>query len=307
MSDHRVDGAAADRVRSSVRSNYAALIREKSSGRVADQAEEGTRCCAQEAPAPSGKACCGAGSCGCAGEGGSSRAEVSDRGGQVGQSEGERLGYTPGELASVPDGATVTFGCGNPGALAGLQPGETVLDLGSGGGLDCLLAAQRVGSGGHVIGVDMTPEMIERSRANARSGGYHNVEFRLGEIEHLPVADATVDAIISNCVINLSPDKPAVFAEAFRVLRPGGRLIVSDVVSLSPIPDAQRADEALWCGCLSGAEEVSALEGMLRDAGFEGVMVTPSEPSREMVAEWTAGNPAAADVRSAVIEAWRPR
>ncbi|UCH31268.1 MAG: arsenite methyltransferase [Candidatus Bathyarchaeota archaeon] len=163
------------------------------------------------------------------------------------------LGYTPRDLASIPEGANLGLGCGNPVALAALKEGEVVLDLGSGGGLDCFLAAEKVGREGKIIGVDMTPEMIDKARKNARKGEYRNVEFRLGEIENLPVADETVDVIISNCVINLSPDKKRVFEEAFRVLKPGGRIMVSDIVLLKELPEAIKNSVAAYIGCLSGA------------------------------------------------------
>jgi arsenite methyltransferase len=187
------------------------------------------------------------------------------------------VGYTPDDLRSVPEGANLGLGCGNPIALASLVEGETVLDLGSGAGFDCFLAAQRVGSSGRVIGVDMTPDMLERARGNARKAGVGNVEFRLGEIEHLPVADASVDVVISNCVINLSPDKQQVFAEAFRALRPGGRLMVSDIVVTRPLPEAICRSEALYSACLSGALLKDEYLGCIRDAGFEDILVVAEE------------------------------
>jgi arsenite methyltransferase len=164
-----------------------------------------------------------------------------------------QIGYSLEELQAVPVGADLGLGCGNPQAIAALQSGETVLDLGSGAGFDCFLAVRQVGPTGKVIGVDMTAEMVAKARENAREAGYDNVEFRLGEIEHLPVADANVDVIISNCVINLSPDKPRVCREAFRVLRSGGRLAISDIVTTAPLPDEVRNDLAFYAGCIAGA------------------------------------------------------
>jgi len=185
----------------------------------------------------------------------------------------KRLGYTDEELASVPEGANLGLGCGNPIALASLAEGETVLDLGSGAGFDCFLAADKVGKKGKVIGVDMTPEMIEKARENARKGDYENIEFRLGEIENIPAADDSVDVIISNCVINLSPDKKRVFNEAFRVLKAGGRLMVSDIVLLKELPDFIRSSIAAYVGCISGAlmkgEYLQAIAG----AGFSEVKI----------------------------------
>ncbi|MEA5118346.1 MAG: arsenite methyltransferase, partial [Propionicimonas sp.] len=210
------------------------------------------------------------------------------------------------DLIAVPEGANLGLGCGNPQAIANLQPGEVVLDLGSGAGFDCFLAAGQVGPGGRVIGVDMTAQMISKARANAQQDGYDNVEFRLGEIEHLPVADASVDVIISNCVINLSPDKADVFAEAFRVLRPGGRLAVSDVVAFARIPDAVRDDMALLSSCISGAEEVGVVERLLREAGFEQVVVAPKEDSKTFMADWAPGAPITDYVVSASIEGRKP-
>ena len=216
------------------------------------------------------------------------------------------LGYSDDDLAAVPDGADLGLGCGNPGAIAAMKPGETVLDLGSGAGFDAFLAARAVGSNGRVIGVDMTPAMVSKARANAEQGGYGNVEFRLGEIEHLPVADGTVDVIISNCVINLSPDKAAVFADAFRVLRPGGRLAISDVVASAELPEEMRTDLGLYSGCVAGASRVSELRTMLLDAGFEHVVIVPNDESKAFIDQWAPGRSVTDYVVSATIEAVKP-
>jgi len=183
------------------------------------------------------------------------------------------LGYTETQLAAIPEGANLGLGCGNPLAHAAVKPGETVLDLGSGAGIDAFLAAQEVGPAGRVIGVDMTASMIRRARENAAKGNYPNVEFRLGEIENLPVADGTVDLIVSNCVINLSPDKPRVFAEALRALRPGGRLVVSDLVLTRPLPDSVRKSVEAYVGCVAGASQRDDYLRMLRESGFGDVTV----------------------------------
>jgi SAM-dependent methyltransferase len=209
-------------------------------------------------------------------------------------------------VSSVPEGANLGLGCGNPQAIAELKPGETVLDLGSGGGFDCFLAAKQVGSTGTVIGVDMTGEMIERARENARKAETTNVEFRLGEIEHLPVADQSVDVILSNCVINLSPEKPAVFRDAFRVLKRGGRLAISDVVATAPLPDDVRNDVELHVGCTAGAATIGDLQSMLTEAGFAEIRITPREGSRELIREWLPDSNLADYVVSATIEAVRP-
>ena len=189
------------------------------------------------------------------------------------QEIGEYIGYDAEALAAVPEGANLGLGCGNPLAHAAVQAGEVVLDLGSGAGMDAFLAAREVGPSGRVIGVDMTPDMIERARENARGAGVANVEFRLGEIERLPVADASVDIVISNCVINLSTDKPAVFAEAFRVLKPGGRMVVSDLVLKQPLSDDVRHSVEAYVGCVAGASLQTEYLALIREAGFGDVRV----------------------------------
>lgn len=213
------------------------------------------------------------------------------------------LGYTAAELLSIPEGANLGLGCGNPTAIAELVPGQVVLDLGAGAGIDAFLAARKVGATGKVIGVDMTPDMVARSRKNAKEMGFAHVDFRLGEIEHLPVADGTVDVILSNCVINLSPEKSAVFAEAFRVLREGGRLCVSDVVLLKPLPEAIAADVVALTGCVSGAATVGALAAMLHEAGFREVSIDVKPESAAYIRDWIPGSGVEEYVASAVITA----
>jgi arsenite methyltransferase len=216
------------------------------------------------------------------------------------------LGYTAEELAALPEGADMGLGCGTPLAFAALRAGETVLDLGSGGGIDCFLAAKQVGATGRVIGVDMTPEMMAKARANAERVGATNVEFRLGEIERLPLADRSVDVIVSNCVINLSPDKAAVFREALRVLRPGGRLAISDIVASAPLPDAIRNDTAALAGCVAGAPAIEDVRAMLSAAGFADVRVELKLESRTFIRDWLPGSGAEEYVASAAIQAVRP-
>jgi len=260
-----------DDLRTAVRADY---------GKVAEAPEPSCDCL----PA----ACCGPGN----GVGASAQSSL--------------LGYTEAQIASVPEGANMGLGCGNPAAIASLRAGETVLDLGSGGGFDCFLAASMVGVDGRVIGVDMTAEMVSRARANAVKGSYDNVEFRLGEIEHLPVADATVDAIISNCVINLSPEKERVFGEAYRVLRPGGRLAISDVVATAELPAEAQQDLALYTACVAGAASIATLEALLRRVGFTRIEIRPKDESREFIREWAPGRGIEEYVVSAPIEAVKP-
>jgi arsenite methyltransferase len=213
-----------------------------------------------------------------------------------------RVGYSAEQVQAVPAGSDLGLGCGNPHAIASLQPGETVLDLGSGAGFDSFLAAVQVGKSGRVIGVDMTPEMVAKAREYAGSEGYSNVEIRLGEIENLPVADQSVDVIISNCVINLSPDKRRVFHEAFRVLRPGGRLAISDVVATAQLPEAVRNNLALYSSCIGGAVTIAELETMLRESGFHNIRIQPKDESREFIREWAPGRNVEDYIVSAIIE-----
>jgi len=241
-------------------------VRSRVRERYAEIARGGGSCCQSKH-----ESCCGAGTLG-----------------NAAASAG--LGYSDAEMAAVPEGSNLGLGCGNPQAIAALRPGETVLDLGSGGGFDCFLAARQVGDTGRVIGVDMTPEMLSKARANAAAAGYTNVEFRLGEIEHLPVADSSVDVVISNCVINLSPDKPQVYREIYRVLRPGGRIAVSDVVATKPLPARVRSSLDAHCGCVAGAALVSDLEQMLAGTGFADVSVRVKPESREFIKTWFPGS-----------------
>ncbi|MDJ0871450.1 MAG: arsenite methyltransferase [Gammaproteobacteria bacterium] len=263
-----MDSKKAEAIRRNVREAYA---------QVAQSADEGS-CCGEA------NSCCGVPS------------------GPIGIFS-TRLGYGEQELADVPEGADMGLGCGNPRAIAALKPGEVVLDLGSGGGLDCFLAAREVGDGGRVIGVDMTPDMVSKARNNAALGGYANVAFRLGEIEHLPVADGSVDVIISNCVINLSPDKAQVFREAYRVLRHGGRLAISDVVATAALPGPLKNDPALYSGCMAGASLIAELTGIIAEAGFSAVRISPKDQSREFIRDWAPGRSVADYLVSAHIEA----
>ena len=263
----------ADLLRVEVRSSYAAVA----------QASDAGDCCGVES------GCCG----------------VSDDT-AINQLISTRLGYTQEDLKAVPEGADMGLGCGNPKAIAALQAGETVVDLGSGGGFDCFLAAAEVGEEGHVIGVDMTPDMISKARDNAVRGQYSQVEFRLGEIEHLPVADNTANVIISNCVINLSPDKPQVFREAYRVLAPGGRLAISDVVATTELPVEMREDAFMISACIGNAALADDLERWMVEAGFEDIRIEPKDESREFIRDWAPGRSVEDYVLSANIEAVKP-
>lgn len=254
-----------DKIRKNVRSRYAEIAKTKTKG-----------CC--------GVSCCS-----------SSPANGADT--------STKLGYSARDMQAVPAESNMGLGCGNPQAIANLKEGEVVLDLGSGGGFDCFLAARKVGNNGRVIGIDMTPEMVSKARENANKGKYKNVEFRLGEIEHLPVADNSVEVIISNCVINLSPDKKQVFREAYRALKHGGRLAISDVVAVRPLPDKVKKDLAAYAGCVAGAALVSDVRTMLSKAGFSGVRVEINEASREFIKDWFPGSGIEAYVVSAKIEA----
>jgi len=241
-----------------------------------------TECCTPSAPAL-------ASSCGCSHD-----------------SQARTLGYSEAELGAVPEGANLGLGCGNPTAIASLKPGQTVLDLGSGAGFDAFLAARAVGPTGLVIGVDMTPEMLTKARANAKRGGYTQVQFRLGEIEALPVADASVDVIISNCVINLCPDKRPVYQEAFRVLKPGGRIAVSDVVAHAELPEQVRSDLALHCGCLAGATPKADLLDILKSSGFVDICIKPKGNSDEVIGSWESKRGFEQQVFAAEITASKP-
>ena len=268
-----MDQKSHDDIRHNVRDSYA---------KVAEASNEGS-CCGVES------SCCG----------------VSDDA-AINTLISTRLGYSEDDLQKVPSGADMGLGCGNPRAIASLKPGEVVVDLGSGGGFDAFLASAEVGDHGRVIGVDMTPTMISKARANAAKGMYQNVEFRLGEIEHLPIADNCVDVIISNCVINLSPDKPQVFRDAYRILKPGGRLAISDVVASAELPEDMKNDPLLHAGCMAGASLIGELEMMLGEAGFEQVRIAPKDESRAFIKDWAPGRGVEDYVLSATIEAVKP-
>jgi SAM-dependent methyltransferase len=246
--------------------------------------------------AAAGSTGCGCSTSSCCGTSGEATAEEIARG----------LGYSGEEVAAVPEGANMGLGCGNPQAIASLQAGETVLDLGSGGGFDCFLAARAVGDQGFVIGVDMTGEMVGKSRRNAEKAGFRNVDFRLGELENLPVADGIVDVVISNCVINLSPEKEKVFGEAFRVLKPGGRLAIADVVATAELPGHIKQQMAFHTACIAGASTIDALETILRRAGFTDIRIKPKDESRTFIRNWMPDSKIEDYVVSATVEAVKP-
>lgn len=275
MTDH-------DATRAAVRTAYA-----KAASADTRQTESG--CCGPAPKQPASSGCCG---------------EQATP--ELARIAAERLGYTEADLGGLSEGANLGLGCGNPTAIAALTPGQTVVDLGSGGGFDCFLAARALGPDGHVIGIDMTPEMLAKARANARKMGLPQVEFRLGEIEALPVADGTVDVVLSNCVVNLSPDKPRVLRECFRILTPGGRLQISDTVAVKPLPEAWKTDSHMMCGCMGGAALVGDLEQWLAEAGFQDIAVTVKEDSRDVIADWAPGTGVENFVLSADITARKP-
>ena len=262
-----------DKYRQNVRDSYAKVA----------QADNSGQCCGIE------KSCCG----------------VSDEA-TINTLISTRLGYSDKDINNVPEGADMGLGCGNPKAIAALRCGEIVVDLGAGGGFDCFLSAHEVGDSGYVIGIDMTPDMVTKARDNAGKGEYSNVEFRLGEIENLPVADNTADVIISNCVINLSPDKLRVFKEAFRILKPGGRLAVSDVVATVELPEEMRNDDVLIAGCMGNASLIEELEAMIKEAGFSDVHIEPKDESRDFIRDWAPGRNVTDYVVSATIEGVKP-
>ncbi|SFJ32771.1 Ubiquinone/menaquinone biosynthesis C-methylase UbiE [Paenibacillus sp. UNC496MF] len=257
-----------DQVRQHVRNRYK---------EIAIQDSNGSSCCS---PSSAGTSCCG------------SVDDVS-----------AKLGYSSEELAAAPQGANLGLGCGNPQAIASIAPGETVLDLGSGAGFDCFLASKQTGETGRVYGVDMTPEMVSRARGNAVKNGYTNVEFRLGEIEHLPISDSSIDVIMSNCVINLSPDKQQVFNEAYRVLKEGGRLAISDIVTTAELPAEVKENLDALASCISGASTAEEVKAMLHASGFIDIVVEPKDDSRAFIKDWVPGANMADYIQSAVIQA----
>lgn len=282
-----------EKIRQVVRARYAkvAASADTSGGDAGTGTASG---CCHKAPGPQSQAQTG---CGCNSE---STQDLSSEQWQL------MLGYSKADLDSAPEGANLGLGCGNPVALASLSPGETVVDLGSGGGFDCFLAAGRVGPEGRVIGVDMTADMVSKARLNAGQFKAPNVEFRLGEIEHLPVADSSVDIIMSNCVINLSADKEQVYSEAIRVLKPGGRLAVSDIVALQPLPPEIKANLELISACVGGAATIDDTRGMLVKAGFTDIRINPRPGSSQAIDAAVPGRGAGEFITSADIQARKP-
>jgi len=290
-------------IREAVRSHYG----ESAEGCCGGPAPEDTdACCVADAEAKAA----GEGGCGCGATPSSDKNSTQGAccsGPALSPDETSKaLGYSSDELASLPEGANLGLGCGNPQAIASIKQGETVLDLGSGAGIDCFLAAKATGDKGFVIGVDMTPEMISKAKLNAEKARVRNVEFRLGEIENLPVTDNNVDVIISNCVINLSPEKWKVYAEAFRVLKPGGRIAVSDIVLTAALPEELQNDLFLYTGCMAGASSLPDIEAYLANAGFGDIRISPKDESRNFIREWVPGSKIADYVVSATIEAIKP-
>jgi len=298
-----MENRSQDDIRASVRETYAKIARK---GGVASESNNRASCCSPaEFPTSTDPmaSCCGPSA-------GSNTAESSGcvPPGVSAEQMSAVMGYTQKDIESVPEGANMGLGCGNPVALSSLKSGETVVDLGSGGGFDCFLAAKEVGQSGKIIGIDMTPDMVSKARRNAEKVDAENVEFRLGEIENLPVADNTADIIMSNCVINLSPDKLRVYKEAHRVLKPGGRLAISDVLATAELPPHIRNDLALVGACVGGAATIDKTEQLLRSAGFEDIKIKPNDHSRRLIQEWDPNKSENAldYVVSAYIEAIKP-
>jgi len=289
LKEDKMKSIEKERIKEAVRENYGKIARADS---LTSQAHKATTCCDPT------DTCSGV----------NQKASCCDPTESSGESMSTIIGYSKKDIKSVPEEINMGLGCGNPVALASLRSGETVVDLGSGGGFDCFIAAKEVGETGKVIGVDMTPDMVSKARRNAEKMGIRNVEFRLGEIENLPAADNTADIIMSNCVINLSPDKRNVFKEAYRILKPGGRLAISDVLAIAELPDEVRNDLALMSACIGGAATIEDTEKLLVEAGFQNIKIKPNDQSRELIKEC---NPEKSDkatdyVVSAYIEAIKP-
>ncbi len=267
-------------LREEVRRRYGSIA--KGDTTLTGDEKSGDACCRSTDTKSAGSGCCGPGA------------------------QARTLGYSEADLSGIPEGANLGLGCGNPVALASLKPGQTVLDLGAGAGFDAFIAARAVGPTGRVIGIDMTPEMVSKARANAKKGGYGHVEFRLGEIEALPVADRAVEVIISNCVINLCPDKRPVYQEAFRALRPGGRLAVSDVVAREELSEEVKHDLALHSGCLAGATLHSDLVHILEETGFTDIVIRAKGNSDEVITSWESKRGFESKVFAAEVTATKP-